>query len=152
MSERSFGWTVNCTAHRLQRIDAFASVREFRDDLARLAREQEQYPSTQEARAFACEQADESSERGAALVGEYDLREDVPRRRVERERVGEAAERFGFGSTERVVFRFCERGCREGVLILVVVWIQYVVPRRTLSILRHGGFRLRCLGDTLESA
>jgi hypothetical protein len=127
-------------------------VCEFRNDLARLAREQEQYPSTQETRAFACEQADESPKSGAALVGEYDLREDVPRRWVERERVGEAAERFGFGSAERIVFRLCERGSREGIpILLVVVRIEYVVSCGTLCILRRGGFRIRYLSDTLES-
>jgi len=120
---------------RLQRIDAFPSVGEFRDDFARLAREQEEYPSGQEPCAFAGEKADESAKSSTAFVGEYALREDVPRRRVERERVGEAAERFGFGSTERVVFRFCERGGREGGPILLVIRIEYVVPRRTLCIL-----------------
>jgi hypothetical protein len=64
----------------------------------------------------------------AALVGEYDLREDVPRRWVERERVGEAAERFGFGSAESA-----------GFLSGRILFLLTSKPSEVIAELAHGG-------------
>lgn len=116
--------------HLLHSDDALSLQGQLTDELAGPARQEEQEPAGEEPGAFAPEESHKAAQRRALVgLGEEDVGEDLARRRVERERVGEAAQRFLVRRRERVLLERREGAGGAGGAVVVVVLLVVAVAR-----------------------